>query len=1283
VTRTRATVVGSALLAVGALLAGGLPSSQAAQPTSAHLKRLLQGGDSGDFPGAEVPIGDVDRRGPRLDKLASSVQAVAALGSTSVSSWTRYGTPLSLMKPKGYLATGLSGSPATVARSFLRSNAAVWGLSAADVDNLALVLNEPLAGSKSAYSVSFNQKVNGILVSQDGYVVVGVVDGKVAGVTSSLVPTSLLGTLASSTPALSPAKAVLAAAKDAGISNLKLADLRVGKVLGDLQTVTAAGLHQLQYTRVRVLPTTDRGARLVYETAIQDVAGGRALAAQSQVDAITGKVLYRHDAVDTLAVGTASNAGMRSINTTLAPGALAAQVTPGTFQGYYSKKCSTPFVLGVKAGDKTLAITAASFSPSDDITISVYRNGVSAGNFDTGTSPEAGTVTFTPVITPAEVLGKKITAAVCPFAPASETGDVQFFGSFISTDADTPAVDVPAPLVDGTQTGPATWLAFASNPQLAKDGVVSKDDRYQVCSGNPAGTNATGKNLSKCNFVWGAVGKTDFTTVPGGGANPGFPSPYAYDISPVGAPSLTTDGNNALTTNAQLGSSLTPGAPLVPPVSPTRDYGTLPTDQFGDTWHTAKCNPASITPAGGSADVNAAIINLFVGHNRVHDFSYRLGLTEGRGIMQVSNFGKANGVPGAAAGDPELGNAQNAALTNNAFTVTNMATGPAAGVGLTGRDNANQVTLMDGVPGITNQYLFQPIVGFYAPCTDGDLDASVFLHEYTHATSNRLIAGPATSLGGQQGGSMGESWSDLTAIEYLNAFGLAGGRGEDPFALGAYATGDPVVGIRDYNLAPSKNPLNYSDFGFDTTGAEVHADGEIWNAVQMEIRQELIEKYDAQYPHTNKVLQKACALGVYDNGTAGPAWNKCPGNRRYITYQYDAMINQANGEPSMVDMRDAEMISIMMRDPADYDTVYNAFARRGLGLGAASKSSDDLEPTPSFASNKAANNAKVTFKLVDANTNKAVKGSVFVGMYSARCRPVATTLGAGHPDAKADIIKGSYTLTVQAKGYGIQRFTQTLTPGAKTLTLKLAQNYASSAFAPSVKGNTGAARMGNVIDDTEATNGAWVSTPVAGRNVTVTFGKKQTFKSLSFSALHHPAAALAEGGTEVEGRFIGVRAFDVQASGDNGATFKTIYTSSGSFFPSNAPRPTAPDLTLRTVTLPKPVTANAVRLVVRSNACTGGADFNHEQEDDPTNASDCTSSAVNTGNVTLAEFQVFRSLTTAGAIVIPPNIPGGGGNGAKPPLAATGGSTGLTLGGFALVGLAGAFWVLRRRTLRG
>ncbi len=111
--------------------------------------------------------------------------------------------------------------------------------------------------------------------------------------------------------------------------------------------------------------------------------------------------------------------------------------------------------------------------------------------------------------------------------------------------------------------------------------------------------------------------------------------------------------------------------------------------------------------------------------------------------------------------DPETGNAQAGAVTGGAPSYL-------------GRDNANQIALQDGVPGITNMYLWQPIAAaFYGACVDGDYDMSIIGHEYTHLISNRMVGGPDAGLTGHQAGSMGESWSDLAAVEYLNEFGYA------------------------------------------------------------------------------------------------------------------------------------------------------------------------------------------------------------------------------------------------------------------------------------------------------------------------------------------------------------------------------------------------------------------------------------------------------------------------------------------------------------------------------
>ena len=77
---------------------------------------------------------------------------------------------------------------------------------------------------------------------------------------------------------------------------------------------------------------------------------------------------------------------------------------------------------------------------------------------------------------------------------------------------------------------------------------------------------------------------------------------------------------------------------------------------------------------------------------------------------------------------------------------------------------------------------------------DGDFDMSVIGHEYGHAISNRMVGGPNAGLSGFQAGAMGESWSDLMAMEYLNSNGFVPVGGENRFAVGPNVTGDPTRG---------------------------------------------------------------------------------------------------------------------------------------------------------------------------------------------------------------------------------------------------------------------------------------------------------------------------------------------------------------------------------------------------------------------------------------------------------------------------------------------------------
>src|SRR5262249_19727499 len=194
----------------------------------------------------------------------------------------------------------------------------------------------------------------------------------------------------------------------------------------------------------------------------------------------------------------------------------------------------------------------------------------------------------------------------------------------------------------------------------------------------------------------------------------------------------------------------------------------------------------------------ATVTNLFTGHNRMHDFAYDLGFTETNFNAQLDNFGNTapGPYPAGRAADPEEGNVQAGANDGGAPS------------GYTGRDNANQITPNDGIPPTTHPEPFQPNPPAVHPPGAGRGTATPRVaHEYTHLISNRMAGGPDSGLSGYQAGAMGESWSDLDAMEYQFENGYPTGAG--PYVIGAYATGNPTVGIRDYAL--DHNPLNYSD----------------------------------------------------------------------------------------------------------------------------------------------------------------------------------------------------------------------------------------------------------------------------------------------------------------------------------------------------------------------------------------------------------------------------------------------------------------------------------------
>jgi extracellular elastinolytic metalloproteinase len=659
-------------------------------------------------------------------------------------------------------------------------------------------------------------------------------------------------------------------------------------------------------------------------------------------------------------------------------------------------------------------------------------------------------------------------------------------------------------------------------------------------------------------------------------------SPLAWDVDPAtGLTTSTTRGNNDQATENWVRPP-NQGVNFATP-SPTRDY----TYSWTNQWFTEQCNPDTTFTTAQHNDIDAADANLFAMHNRMHDWAYKLGFTETAWNAQTSNFAK-----GALGNDPEHGNAQSGAITPGS------------------RDNANQNSPADGISPTSNMFLWQPIAGaFYSPCVDGDFDMTVIGHEYTHLISNRMVAGPNSGIGGQQGGAMGESWSDLDALEYLHEYGWVPVGGENPTSVGAYVTGEPKAGIRNYAL--DANPLNYSDIGYDVPGVEVHSDGEIWNAVNWAIRQAMIGRYGVG----DAALQRSCADGVTPVGS-------CPGNRRWIQLVYDAWLLMANGQISMLNARDALLGADQIRfGGANQDLLRNVFAQYGFGKNASSNGPNDGDPVPSFESDDA-QNATVTFKAVGDADGHPVQ--LFVGDYQARSTPIADTDPATPVPDTFKIVPGTYSFVARGDGFGQARFTAELKAGqVRDLPVNMPRNLASKSSGATAAGDGTA--LDGLIDDTEGTQWTATGTP-AGKQVTITLDPTkpaQQIRRIEVSALIGPG----------QSRFSALRQFQVLACEAKGSVdcsqdsqFSVVYTSPADAFPAVAPRPRAPELLLRSFDIPQ-TKATHLRFRVLTNQCAGTAGFAGEQDKDPRTNTDCATAAPTTSSQTVraAEFEAFSS----------------------------------------------------------
>jgi uncharacterized repeat protein (TIGR01451 family) len=291
---------------------------------------------------------------------------------------------------------------------------------------------------------------------------------------------------------------------------------------------------------------------------------------------------------------------------------------------------------------------------------------------------------------------------------------------------------------------------------------------------------------------------------------------------------------------------------------------------------------------------DAAVVQLFYWCNWMHDQLYELGFTEAAGNLQKDNLGR-----GGQGDDPLLADAQDGS----------------------GFNNANYTPAPDGRSPRMQMFLFNGPT----PFRDGDLDAAVILHEYTHALSDRLVGG-GTGIYQWQTYGMAEGWSDFYALALLNN---PADPPESVYPVGPYASylfngvkESYYFGIRRYPVTTdmSKNPLTFKDVdpaqmsyhlgvprnpAATSSGSEVHAMGEVWCAALWQVRANLIQKI-------------------------GPV----AGNQMVLRLVTDGM-RLSPPNPTFVQARNAILLAdVVMNNAANRSQLWTGFAKRGLGYSA-------------------------------------------------------------------------------------------------------------------------------------------------------------------------------------------------------------------------------------------------------------------------------------------------------------------------------------------------------------
>jgi hypothetical protein len=209
---------------------------------------------------------------------------------------------------------------------------------------------------------------------------------------------------------------------------------------------------------------------------------------------------------------------------------------------------------------------------------------------------------------------------------------------------------------------------------------------------------------------------------------------------------------------------------------------------------------------------------------------------------------------------------------------------------------------------------------------DGTLDEGVIAHEYFHHVSNRLV-GNASGLSNNQGGGMGEGWSDFSTmmlqVRPSDLKVASNAHWAGAYAVGVYVTNEFYFGIRraPYSTDFTKNPLTFKHiqngvalpttaplaFGQDgSNNAEVHNTGEVWCNMLWEAYAGFLNDGRYSFDQARAKVQQYVIAGL----------------------------KLTPSQPTLVEARDGILAAADATDDADFTIWATAFAKRGMGLNA-------------------------------------------------------------------------------------------------------------------------------------------------------------------------------------------------------------------------------------------------------------------------------------------------------------------------------------------------------------